>query len=275
MNPADMASALEAVPQTEQPGRVPTGSYGLDLLLGGGWPRNCASEIHGPPMSGKSTLVYETAAGVSQQETVLLVDLDGSFSTRYGLDIGINSSNLIVVRNPELASGYFRAGLPAGLAIFDGIPTPDEARVVGRILADVPCTALCTTQEREHLVMRGNTWVGVGVAAGWISEPSLRIRLCPDIEGYTTASVKTDSANLPGRGPAFFKIGDSGIDTAEELLSLGLIFGVITRAPGARFWMDKVYLGHGTDAARSAIAAGQGLAETIWGEVVALSGTVW
>lgn len=78
--------------------RISSGSIGLDLALGGGWPEGRIVELYGPESSGKTTLA--TQAMVEAQKEgykVALVDAEHAFDPIYAeiLGLDISGSNFI------------------------------------------------------------------------------------------------------------------------------------------------------------------------------------
>ena len=64
---------------------IPTGSIGLDLILGvGGYPRGRVVEIYGPESSGKTTLTIHAIAEVQKQGGVAaFIDAEHAFDATY------------------------------------------------------------------------------------------------------------------------------------------------------------------------------------------------
>ncbi len=71
--------------------RVPTGSLGLDIATGGGWPKGRIVEIYGPESSGKTTVALHAMAEVQKQGGIAAyIDMEHSFDPIYAENIGIN-----------------------------------------------------------------------------------------------------------------------------------------------------------------------------------------
>lgn len=91
-------------------GSIPTGSWALDLIIGGGWPRSKWSTITGWEGSGKSTILYE--AGASAQMLgipILIFDHEGSFDASYCKAIGFDLEDKHVrIYQPETGEFTFR-----------------------------------------------------------------------------------------------------------------------------------------------------------------------
>jgi recombination protein RecA len=73
--------------------RVTTGSLGIDLALGGGWPLNSPNEIIGQPSSGKTTIAIKTIAANQAIDPkyhavwVAAEDFDYAWAERLGMDL--------------------------------------------------------------------------------------------------------------------------------------------------------------------------------------------
>ena len=70
--------------------RVTSGSLGLDLALGGGWPLNSPNEIIGQPSSGKTTTAIKTIAANQALDTEVRGGVGGGRGLR--LRLGANVS---------------------------------------------------------------------------------------------------------------------------------------------------------------------------------------
>lgn len=78
--------------------RIPSGSIGLDRILGGGYPRGRITEIYGEPSSGKSIMAYLAISEVQKRGGVAaLVDVENSYTRDWGIHLGIDPDKLIVV----------------------------------------------------------------------------------------------------------------------------------------------------------------------------------
>lgn len=70
--------------------RTPTGSFGLDLATGGGWPKGRIIEIYGPESSGKTTVALHAIAEVQKLGGVAAyIDSEHSFDPIYAENLGI------------------------------------------------------------------------------------------------------------------------------------------------------------------------------------------
>lgn len=73
--------------------RVSTGSFGLDIATGGGWPKGRIIEIYGPESSGKSSLVLSAIREVQRAGGVAAyIDTEQAFDPIYAENLGIDLS---------------------------------------------------------------------------------------------------------------------------------------------------------------------------------------
>jgi recombination protein RecA len=77
--------------------RIPTGSVGLDLALGGGLPKGRVVEIYGPESSGKTTLTLHAIAEVQRNGgTAAFIDAEHALDPAYAKRIGVDVENLLL-----------------------------------------------------------------------------------------------------------------------------------------------------------------------------------
>lgn len=82
--------------QPEVP-RLPSGSIGLDRILGGGYPMGRMTELYGDPSSGKSLMAYLAIKEVQKNGGVAaLIDAENSFTRDWALNLGIDPNQLLV-----------------------------------------------------------------------------------------------------------------------------------------------------------------------------------
>lgn len=90
---------LNALPQTEAPVSefIPTGSYNLDWILGGGLPRGAMIYFYGDQFSGKTTMslliarhISETAEKMKNGGRVAYFDIEGGVHPRWFSRLGID-----------------------------------------------------------------------------------------------------------------------------------------------------------------------------------------
>jgi recombination protein RecA len=79
--------------------RVPTGSYMLDRLTGGGFARGRHIELFGDWLTGKSLMAYRTLILAQQRgEVCAVVDAEGVFSEKWFAKLGGKPKDLILYR---------------------------------------------------------------------------------------------------------------------------------------------------------------------------------
>ena len=75
--------------------KVSSGSIGLDLALGGGYPKGRIVEIYGPESSGKTTLALHLVAEVQKLgKKAAYVDMEQALDPFYALDIGVDCEDI-------------------------------------------------------------------------------------------------------------------------------------------------------------------------------------
>ena len=77
---------------------IPTGSLGLDIILGvGGLPRGRVVEIYGPEASGKTTLTLSVVAQAQKLGgTAAFIDAEHALNTSHAALLGVNVDDLLV-----------------------------------------------------------------------------------------------------------------------------------------------------------------------------------
>jgi recombination protein RecA len=74
--------------------RFSSGSLGLDIALGGGWPKGRIVEMYGPESSGKSTLALHAIAEVHKNGGIAgYVDAEHAFDPIYAENLGVHVSD--------------------------------------------------------------------------------------------------------------------------------------------------------------------------------------
>lgn len=107
-------------------GRFPTGSVGLDSILGGGWAANAWHEIVGEASSGKTNLAYATIAAnqrIDPNFVAMLVAAE-QYVGSYAQMCGVDTDRLLVVETNIMESAY------------DTIMDAAESRAVDCVVVD-------------------------------------------------------------------------------------------------------------------------------------------
>jgi recombination protein RecA len=84
--------------------RISTGSLGLDIATGGGWPRGRIIELYGPNSSGKSTLCLHALAEVNKNGGIgAYIDAENAFDPVYAKALGVDiyNSDLFAISQPD------------------------------------------------------------------------------------------------------------------------------------------------------------------------------
>jgi len=74
-----------------------SGTLGLDIALGGGFPKGRVIEIYGPESSGKTTLTLHAIASVQRAGgTAAFIDAEHALDPSYAKRIGVDTENLLI-----------------------------------------------------------------------------------------------------------------------------------------------------------------------------------
>ncbi|OGC82685.1 MAG: recombinase RecA [Candidatus Abawacabacteria bacterium RIFCSPHIGHO2_01_FULL_46_8] len=77
--------------------RVSTGSFALDVAVGGGYPKGRIIEIYGPESSGKTTLAMHAVAAVQRNGGIAaFIDAEHALDPAYARNIGVDVDNLLI-----------------------------------------------------------------------------------------------------------------------------------------------------------------------------------
>lgn len=116
-----------------------TGSFGLDLALGGGCPPGVVVELYGPEESGKTTLCQHLAASCQENDRpVAWINCDYTFDPAFARRCGVDLEQLYLVQPGwleaalEMSACLLQSGT-FGLVVLDGLdalPTLEEYRPV-------------------------------------------------------------------------------------------------------------------------------------------------
>ena len=76
---------------------IPSGSLGLDIGLGIGFPKGRVIEIYGPESSGKTTLALHVLAEAQKQGGVCgFIDVEHALDPVYAKNLGVNIEELLI-----------------------------------------------------------------------------------------------------------------------------------------------------------------------------------
>ena len=92
------AMKLSDMPYKNAP-RVPTGSFSLDIALGGGLVEGSIVEFFGEPSTGKSLAALKVI-GEAQKlgKKTAYIDLEGNLDTLWAKKVGVNPDELLLLR---------------------------------------------------------------------------------------------------------------------------------------------------------------------------------
>ena len=169
---------------------IPSGSPGLDALLGGGIPRGKFTQIYGLESSGKSTLAYMIVAELHKRDpnaVAVLLDAEASFdpvrAVRMGIDLGDprkpETSRLkrIILRGPA-EPGLDQVLDLAQMPPVDGKPVIDLV-VIDSIAALVPKAEFEADMEDQ----------GMGLLARMISKHLRNLNAVVQASGTTVVLI--------------------------------------------------------------------------------------
>ena len=287
-----------------------TGSLGLDLATGiGGYPKGRVVEIYGPEASGKTTLaLHAIAAAQRDGGVVALIDMDHAFDVAYARAVGVIVEKLLVSQPDtgeqafDIAEVLTRSGA-VDLVVFDSVPNlAPRAELEGEVAADdMGLRARLMSQTLRKLTAiahrTGTTVLFVNTLRRSSTAPygetssnalkfyaSMRIDVravgertvtagggVPDVHGkFVKVKVVKNKCAPPFTQAEFSILYAEGIDTAGELLDLGVACGVIGDvSSGGAPTSDRVYmfggatLGRDREGARSCLRVHADIAATL------------
>jgi len=268
---------------------IPTGSLGLDLVLGiGGLPKGRIVEIFGPESSGKTTLALHVVAEAQKAGgECAFIDAEHALDPVYASALGVNTDSLLVSQPDngeqalEITDALIRSGA-VDVIVIDSVaalvPRAElegemgdsvmgmHARLMSQAMRKLAGTvsktntiAIFINQLREKVgVMFGSPEVTTGGRAlKFYASVRIDVRRIDSIKAgtevvgnRTRARIVKNKTAPPFKEAEFDIMYGKGISRAGELLDLGVRLGHVQKS-GTWFSMGDKRLGQGKDAAKS------------------------
>ena len=294
---AIMRLGENAIPDIE---RVSTGSFGLDLALGGGLPRGRVVEIYGPEASGKTTLTLHVIAEAQKKGgTAAFVDAEHALDPIYAKKLGVNVDNLLISQPDtgeqalEIVDMLVRSGA-VDIVVIDSVAalTPRaeiegemgdahmglQARLMSQALRKLTANikksntlVIFINQIRMKIgVMFGNpeTTTG-GNALKFYASVRLDIRRIGNIKrgdevigSETRVKVVKNKVAPPFKQAQFDVLYGEGISRESELIELGVVHEIIEKS-GAWYSYQGERVGQGKDNLRQYLKENPKIAQNI------------
>ncbi len=267
---------------------IPSGTLGLDLALGGGYPKGRIIEIYGPESSGKTTLTLHAIAEVQRSGgTAAFIDAEHALDPSYARKLGVDTDNLLVSQPDngeqalEIAETLVRSNA-VDLVVVDSVaalvPQAEidgemgdshmglQARLMSQALRKLTgiinkskTTVIFINQIRMKIgVMFGNpeTTTGGNALKFYASlrmdiRRTGQIKVGEDIIGNRTkVKVVKNKIAPPFRVAEFDIMYNEGISQTGDVLDLAVQHGIVGKS-GAWFDYNDAKIGQGREASKS------------------------
>ena len=280
---------------------IPTGSLGLDLILGvGGLPRGRIVEIYGPEASGKTTLTLSIVAQAQKAGGVAaFIDAEHALNTQHAETLGVNVDDLLVSQPGtgeealEIADQLVRSAAIDVIVVDSVAALTPRAEIDGemgdsfmglhaRLMSQALRKLTGSINRSRTLVIfinqirmkigqvYGNPEVTTGGnALKFYSSVRLDIRRIGAIKkgdevvgNQTRVKLVKNKVAPPFKQCEFDLIFDEGISKEGELVDLATQHGIIRRA-GAWYSFGEERIGQGRDNVRLFLKENPEIAEKI------------
>jgi len=279
---------------------IPSGSFSLDIALGGGIPKGRIIEIYGPESSGKTTLALHTVAEIQKKGgKAAFIDAEHALDPEYAAKIGVKVKDLIISQpdNGEEALNILESIVRSGIiniVVVDSVAalTPRaeiegemgashiglQARLLSQALRKLTAIAAKTgtiiifiNQLRMKIgIMFGNpeTTPG-GMALKFYSSVRIDVRRIAQIKkgdevtgNRTKAKVVKNKVAPPFRIAEFDIMYGEGISYEADVLNTATKYEVVKKS-GASYSFGEEKLGVGFDNVREKLKTDKKTLEAI------------
>lgn len=279
---------------------IPSGSFSLDIALGGGLPKGRIIEIYGPESSGKTTLALHAVSEVQKRGgRAAFIDAEHALDPEYAAKIGVKIKNLIISQpdNGEEALNILESLVRSGMidiVVVDSVAalTPKaeiegemgvhqmgaQARLMSQALRKLTAIAsksntiiIFINQIRMKIgVIFGNpeTTTG-GMALKFYASVRIDIRRVAQVKkGEDIIGNRTKAKVVKNKVAPPFKIAEfdimygEGISYESDVINTALKHEIIKKS-GASYSFENEKLGVGFETVREKLKEDKKLLETI------------
>ena len=280
---------------------IPTGSLALDMATGvGGYPKGRVIEIYGPESSGKTTLALHAIAEAQRNGGIAaFVDAEHALDVQYARGIGVETDRLLVSQPDtgeqalEIVEMLVRSGA-VDLVVVDSVAalTPKaelegemgdqhmglQARLMSQALRKLTgithrtgTTLIFLNQLRQKIgVTFGSPEVTTGGnALKFYASMRLDVRRIAQVKvgdepvgGRTRVKLAKNKCAPPFTEAEFEIRWGKGVDTAAELIDLGLTRGLVDKT-GNHLSFAGTPLGNGRERSRESLIENAELQSTL------------
>ncbi|MCD6318528.1 DNA recombination/repair protein RecA [Candidatus Aerophobetes bacterium] len=262
--------------------RVPTGSFALDIITGGGYPKGRIIEIFGMDRVGKTFAgLICIAANQKQNKTCCFLDIEATLNYTWAEKIGVDTNSLIISRPScaeealEITDRLIRSG-GVDLVVLDSVAAlvsqeeldkdmsqetmAKQARLISKALrkfgawgSKTGTTLILINQMRQDITSfyPRLTTPGGNAIRFWAS---LRLELkCTEIfsnkKGHRVkATVVKNKTAPPYLSATFDLIYNEPLVREREILHIASELDIIQKKGGGYYFLEKENLGRMNDA---------------------------